>query len=613
MSINLKYFDMDDLSLYNVEFINPPADDYICGHCEEVFKKPMILECCGNHFCEQCLLTEDKSIYVCPDRECESKGSKIAAIFDKKMWKKILSLEVACPFSSQGCLWTGELGKRAEHTNYENEDCKYATLNCTLGCGATLRDKNEMTEHIADICPRRLVSCIYCSTQGEHKFINGEHMEQCIIDCPKNCGLSKFKQSELDEHLQVCPLCVVDCDYKYAGCTRKGLRTEIVAHLEEDVHTHLSLVTKCYLTELKTKDQLIIDQNTILSNELAKLTEIYSQELTKKNQQIEGLKRDMKNMIQLRQKQKEAEINEELKTFTRNFDLKYAELKLNLYSIEPKLFNSNGEEKVELVCLLHSGKNNSKIWKGRYNGIPVVVKKVLSDAPWIDVLSEAHILKQLCHTNVIKMLSVETDIEHTSIILEYMPYGNLCEYLKHNTFLLHQQVSVCRQVAAGLDYLHTRFCMHRKVRVDNVLITKDLHCKINDFSSAKIVSKHDDYVEEKHAKLRVKWSAPEVLRERQYYLKSDVWAFGILAWQIIMSGEEPYPGLTVNDAGKHIIAGVSMSRPKDCSKIFYTIMKKCWVFDPWARPTFEALIDLLDHVKDSHKYTDVDNDFTCST
>ncbi len=596
---------MDNLNLYNVEFINPLADDYICGHCEEVFKKPMILECCGSHFCEQCLLTEDKSIYVCPDRECESKGSKIAAIFDKKMWKTILSLEVACPFSSQGCLWTGELGKRAEHTNYENEDCKYATFNCTLGCGATLIDKNEMAEHIADICPRRLVSCIYCNTQGEHKFINGEHMEQCIIDCPKNCGQSKFKQSELDEHLQVCPLCVVNCDYKYAGCTRKGLRTEIVAHLEEDVHIHLSLITKCNLTELKTKDQLIIDQNTLLSNELAKLTEIYSQELTKKNEQIEELKRNMKNIIQLRQKQKEAEINEELKTFTKKIDLRYAELKLNLSSVEPKLFNLADEEKVELEILLHSGKNDSEIWKGRFNGMAIVVKKVLSDAPGIDILSESQILKQLCHTNVIKMLSVVTDTEHTSIILEYMPCGNLYKYLKCNTLLLHQQVSVCRQVAAGLDYLHTRFCMHRKVRVDNVLITKDLHCKINDFSSAKVVSKHDDYVEEKHGKVRVKWSAPEVLKERRFFLKSDVWAFGILIWQIMMSGKEPYPELSVDDAVEHIVSGGFMSQPKDCSNNFYVIMETCWMLDPWARPTFEALTDLLDHVKDSHKYTDI--------
>lgn len=588
---------------YTWTFINPPLDEFICSHCEEVFKKPMLVGCCGSHFCEQCLQTEDKNSYVCPDTECESKGCEITAMLDKKKWKKILCLEVACPFFNQGCLWTGELEKQAEHTNYQTGDCKYATLKCTLGCGECL-EKNEVDEHLKDLCPRRLVTCNYCNTQGEHKFINGEHIEQCIIECPKNCGIAKFKQCELNEHLQVCPLCVVECDYSFAGCARKGLRAEIVVHLEEYVHVHLSLLTEYFLAELETKDQLLISQNKMLSIELEKLTEVYSQELGKKNQRIEELESELENKTQYRYKQKEVEINEELKTITSNFELRHTELKLNLSQIEPNVSYLVDKE-VELKYLLHRGKKNTEIWKGIHNETPVVVKKPLPGASDTDILLEAQILKKLYHKNVIKMLNAITDIKNVSIIMEYMSCGNLDEYIKNNVLLLHEQISVCRQVATGLDYLHIKLCMHRKIRVDNVLITKELQCKINDFSLAKIVSKHDDYVDAKQLMVRIKWSAPEVHKANRYYLKTDVWAFGILIWQVIMNGEDPFPGLSNVEAEKHIIEGIPMIKPKQCSENFYTIMKNCWVVDPWSRPTFEALTDLLDHVKDSHKYTDI--------
>ncbi len=597
---------MEDFYSYKKDFIDPPLDEYICSHCEDVLTQPMLVGCCGSHFCERCLRADGQSGYVCPDKECESKGCEITAILDKKKWKKILSLEVACPFSSQGCLWTGELGKQTGHID-QMGDCKYATLQCMLGCGKSL-DKNEMDEHLKHQCLRRLVTCTYCTTQGEYRFISGEdHMTQCIMDCTCNCGTSKFKQSHLEEHLRKCPLHVVECDYYYAGCTRQGQRKEMVVHVEKNIHTHLSLVTQFFLTELETKDKLLTNQNIMLCNTLEELTEMYSKELAEKNRRIEELESKMQEEIQRTLKQKEVDFVNKLKIVTEEFESRYNELKHNLNSLDIKLPESIDTRKIELQYLIHKGKHNSEIWKGKNgeNGMVVAVKKT-------DTLLEALVLKKLSHTNVIRMLAVVTEAENATIVLEYMPCGNLKEYVKNNTLLLHQQISLCRQIAKGLDYIHQKFCMHRQVRIDNVLVSGGLHCKINDFSLAAFVSKYDDHLEAKDITGREKWSAPEVLKEKKYYLKSDVWAFGILIWQLIMSGKEPYPGLTAVEAGKNIVAGIDMKQPKDCSNNFYVLMENCWRVDPWVRPTFEALSDLLDHVKDSHKYTDANDPFTSS-
>ena len=85
-----------------------------------------------------------------------------------------------------------------------------------------------------------------------------------------------------------------------------------------------------------------------------------------------------------------------------------------------------------------------------------------------------------------------------------------------------------------------------------------------------------------------------------YTTKSDCWSFGILLYEIITLGCDPYPCSDVNKQEKEsytndevklkILNGYQMSKPDGlCTDPFYLIMKDCWKMNPDERPTFEAL------------------------
>lgn len=291
----------------------------------------------------------------------------------------------------------------------------------------------------------------------------------------------------------------------------------------------------------------------------------------------------------------------------------YDELKFNLSRLYhlPSAITSPAidEQKLEMAELIHRGKNNTEIWKGKYNSIEIAIKRPVLGASSSEILAEIHILKKLMHSNLVTMVDATTTGEPVYMVLEYMSNGNLENYLRNNNpLLLHQQVFVVKQLANGLEYLQENLCIHRRIRVDNILVGENLKCKISDFSLAVVLQNYkEEFLCEKTLKLRVKWCAPEVLKEHRFCLKSDVWAYGILLWQIIANGSDPYPGLTIEEAQQHICSGTHMPRPHNCLGKFYTLMLDCWKLDPWTRPTFESLSDLLDHVKDSHKYTDIDS------
>ncbi|KAK6049970.1 hypothetical protein COOONC_12524 [Cooperia oncophora] len=90
--------------------------------------------------------------------------------------------------------------------------------------------------------------------------------------------------------------------------------------------------------------------------------------------------------------------------------------------------------------------------------------------------------------------------------------------------------------------------------------------------------------------IAVKWQAPEVLKDRKYSLKSDVWSFGILMWEVYTEGSEPYPGMSPN-AVKRIILNdeYRMPIPKDCPQPLAKIMASCWDSFPPKRPCMQAI------------------------
>ncbi|XP_063161807.1 receptor-type tyrosine-protein kinase FLT3 [Candoia aspera] len=150
------------------------------------------------------------------------------------------------------------------------------------------------------------------------------------------------------------------------------------------------------------------------------------------------------------------------------------------------------------------------------------------------------------------------------------------------------------QVAKGMEFLESKSCVHRDLAARNILVTHGKVAKICDFGLARDIVNDSNYVVRGNARLPVKWMSPESLFEGIYTIKSDVWSYGILLWEIFSLGVNPYPGIQVNEKFYKLIrSGFKMDRPFYATEEIYLVLCSCWALDSRKRPSFSQLLSLL--------------------
>ena len=92
------------------------------------------------------------------------------------------------------------------------------------------------------------------------------------------------------------------------------------------------------------------------------------------------------------------------------------------------------------------------------------------------------------------------------------------------------------------------------------------------------------------AKFPIKWTAPEAAIYGKFTIKSDVWSYGILLYELITHGQVPYPGMANREVLDQIQRGYRMPRHENCPEKIYEYMTRCWDVIPDNRPTFEVNI-----------------------
>lgn len=129
----------------------------------------------------------------------------------------------------------------------------------------------------------------------------------------------------------------------------------------------------------------------------------------------------------------------------------------------------------------------------------------------------------------------------------------------------------------------------------NVLVSDNYVMKIADFGLARDVQDTDYYRKKTNGRLPIKWMAPESLQEKFYDSQSDVWSYGVLLYEIMSLGKQPYPNvMSAEELYNYLLTGYRLEKPNRCSLNIYMLMRQCWHFDANTRPTFTEIVENLE-------------------
>ncbi|NWT31930.1 ROS1 kinase, partial [Cardinalis cardinalis] len=118
-------------------------------------------------------------------------------------------------------------------------------------------------------------------------------------------------------------------------------------------------------------------------------------------------------------------------------------------------------------------------------------------------------------------------------------------------------LDICLDVCKGCVYLEKMHFIHRDLAARNCLVSEKEYgpssriVKIGDFGLARDVYKNDYYRKRGEGLLPVRWMAPESLIDGVFTSRSDVWAFGVLVWETLTLGQQPYPGFSNTEVLHH--------------------------------------------------------------
>ncbi|KAM9323294.1 ephrin type-A receptor 4-A-like [Pholidichthys leucotaenia] len=234
------------------------------------------------------------------------------------------------------------------------------------------------------------------------------------------------------------------------------------------------------------------------------------------------------------------------------------------------------------------------------------LKAGYSDKQRRDFLSEASIMGQFDHPNIIRLEGVVTRCKPLMIITEYMENGSLDSFLrKHDgQFTVIQLVGMLRGIASGMKYLSDMSYVHRDLAARNILVNSNLVCKVSDFGLSRVLEDDPEaaYTTREATgsylspggKIPIRWTAPEAISYRKFTTASDVWSYGIVMWEVVSYGERPYWDMSNQDVIKAIEEGYRLPAPMDCPVVLHQLMLDCWERERADRPTFSQILNMLD-------------------
>ncbi|XP_049650844.1 muscle, skeletal receptor tyrosine-protein kinase isoform X4 [Accipiter gentilis] len=258
-----------------------------------------------------------------------------------------------------------------------------------------------------------------------------------------------------------------------------------------------------------------------------------------------------------------------------------------------------------------------------YEPFTMVAVKMLKEEASADMQAdfqrEAALMAEFDNPNIVKLLGVCAVGKPMCLLFEYMAYGDLNEYLRDRSprnlcSLVHSslearirlpnpmalcctsQLCIAKQVAAGMAYLSERKFVHRDLATRNCLVGENMVVKIADFGLSRNMYSADYYKANENDAIPIRWMPPESIFYNRYTTESDVWAYGVVLWEIFSYGMQPYYGMAHEEVIYYVRDGNVLSCPDNCPLELYNLMRLCWSKLPADRPGFASIHRILERM-----------------
>ena len=187
----------------------------------------------------------------------------------------------------------------------------------------------------------------------------------------------------------------------------------------------------------------------------------------------------------------------------------------------------------------------------------------------------AKLVKLGRHSALVRYLGICTEGLEQLLITELAPHGSLDSFLEQHEgeVTLQHKLIMLQQVCGGMATLSDSGLIHRDLAIRNVLVfafdeanPATTRVKITDFGLAmdRLYQTHAYGAQNEDVPFR--WMPPEALKKRRFSEKSDVWAFGVTAWELLTDGEVPFAFISSNEAvAERVCGGERLPRPDGCS------------------------------------------------
>nr|AGC25443.1 insulin-like receptor protein tyrosine kinase isoform A [Strongyloides stercoralis] len=235
------------------------------------------------------------------------------------------------------------------------------------------------------------------------------------------------------------------------------------------------------------------------------------------------------------------------------------------------------------------------------------VRESASPAEKLHFLFEASVMKKFHTSFIVKLYGVVSEGQPVLVVMEMMEKGNLRDFLRTHRPNSEDNVdnkpvpssqkltNWAAQIADGMAYLESRKFCHRDLAARNCLVHRDETVKIGDFGMARDIYYHEYYQPTGKRLIPVRWMAQESLKDGKFSIKSDIWSYGIVLYEMLTLAQQPYAGLDNPDVFEYIVNSRRiLSRPQGCADFWYNTMKNCWRYNPSDRPSFFQILMRLE-------------------